>query len=275
MKPFLLDMGLSPLMKTISMKQTRFVTRNQHAKRFRVSEETGVMLFNLFRENPDLYESQRGFAVPPFPEVYVEFENEGPYQNTGVLWAENQVVTMASAGTGVICNAHTVDVLEDGLLVRNERPDENLPQEYTEQDMERHAIKSAALLEILWLLMHRPGVVRATQVAGRQTVVKGKLKPVRAHSVLTIDLSAKEIPKRIEANGSRGAGVREHQVRGTWVHLKHDRSCTHAWHRIDRKPFEPDTYECPSCGTRRVWRKDHVRGEHSRGNVFHTYQVIN
>ena len=89
----------------------------------------------------------------------------------------------------------------------------------------------------------------------------------------TLDLAAKDIARTIIGDGRKGSGVREHEVRGTWVHLQHVRSCEHQWSRVDRPPLEPDTYNCPCCGTRRVWRRDHVRGEHSRGNKFNTYFV--
>jgi hypothetical protein len=43
---------------------------------------------------------------------------------------------------------------------------------------------------------------------------------------------------------------------------------------VERLSYEPATFQCPCCGTRRVWRRDHVRGEHSRGNKFNIYQVV-
>jgi len=248
----------------------------QGAKQFRVGREVVEKIAELAREHPDLYESQRLFAKAPFPNSYVEFDMEGfhsGYDRLGVLVCGDlaSVVVEPDRNEGkAMIGASLVVISDEGFRVRSWPGSK---QELTADDKQA-AARYVGFAEVLWLLMHRPGVVKVQQVPGKQKVIRGKLRPMRAHSVLTIDLAAKDIVRTIIGDGRKGSGVREHEVRGTWVHLKHDRSCEHQWSKVERPPLEPDTFQCPCCGTKRVWRKDHVRGEHSRGNKFNTYQVV-
>lgn len=121
--------------------------------------------------------------------------------------------------------------------------------------------------------MHRPGAVKRIDHPDRKVIGREGFTRYLAHSVLTIDLAKKDIVQAIHQNGHRGAGVREHNVMGHWVHLHHDRRCTHVWERRDRPEGQPARYDCHQCGTSRVWRKDFVRGDASLGKKMHTYEV--
>jgi len=257
--------------KVRAPNEVSFVKRNAHAKKFVLSKATAEKIYRLWRDHPGLYEDQRQFAKPPFPACYVEFTHGSAV--IGLLWAEGRTVMLTSSLSGAHLGRITVDVLESGLLARDQRPKVEYHPDSPKKEMVEQTVTHTALVEILWLLMHRPGVITTRANPDRKTLTRTGLKTYRAHTVLTIDLAEKDLAKTITADGSRGSGVREHEVRGTWVHLYHVRSCTHQWSRVDRPAGAAERWTCPCCGTMRVWRKDHVRGEHKRGNKFHTYHV--
>ena len=271
--PFLLDIFPTAMPPSRKPKELAFISRNLQAKRFWIGRELIGKILILVRDNPDTYHQMRKFAKPPFESCYIEFDGLDDSLVTGLLWAESRVVVLnRGPKTGwVMPSRLTVLVKEDGFEVRDQRPGE--PIEDERDGLMDHLVQTVGMIEVLWLLMHQPGLVKGVEVKGRQKVIKGKLRPARAHTVLTIDLAARDIMKRIMANGSRGSGVREHEVRGTWVHLNHNRRCTHQWERVERPEGKPERWTCPCCDTLRVWRKDHVRGDAKRGNKFHTYEV--
>lgn len=259
-------------------KEFNFLKRNRHAKKFLIEPDVGQKLYDLWKQAPELYEEQRRFAKPPFPETYVEYRI--PYEvdpsqlgSVGLFWAEGRTITLAEGPSGVLLGRITVDVLDTGLLARDQRPHIAFQESAPKEMLVENAIYQTAITEILWILLHRPGLVKLRDVPDRKVLARDGLKSCKAHNAITIDLAAKDIAKTLTRDGSRGSGVREHHVRGTWVHLKHVRSCAHNWQEVVRKQFEPITFDCPICGTRRVFRADHYRGDASRGNTFNTYEV--
>ena len=273
--PFLLDQlpHTGAWMDSVPSSLSKFITRGRAAKRFLVEPDTAMHIFGLMFEHPDLYESQRQFAKPPFPDTYVEFRFDertaNPFAFAGVLrQGDTATLLTAEADQIIRVDFKQIHFLPDGLLAKP-WPGRNVS---AEEDPNRRVVAFAGMTEVLWLLMHRPNVVRIDKVPTKQQIIKGKLRPFRAHSVLTIDLSRQATTRIIQDNGSRGPN-REHQVRGSRVHLGISRSCTHDWHRVEMPEGRPERYECARCKGIRVWRRDHVRGDGKLGTKFHTYEV--
>jgi hypothetical protein len=107
-------------------------------------------------------------------------------------------------------------------------------------------------------------------VASKGFVAKGRYRRFVDHSVIRLNVPAKEY--RIVAKKAVGAAAkqRRHSVRGFW--RKHwmfpgIASCSHQWVAHD------DIVECSECGRRRFWIKEHERGDASLGYVLHDYAV--
>jgi hypothetical protein len=273
-QPFILDQVRPEVVRPEGRKLAAFIKEGMGAKRFLVNHDMAVKLIDLFQGEPDLYLEQRRFAKPPFDKVYVEYRVEDNLAIAGHgyhgILIQDQKVVWLSATDGEEIKAGTSYALieESGIRVKDWTEEGDSPE------AKEFLVMFVAMTEILWLLMHRPGMVKTLSVPGKQKVVKGKLRPVRAHSVLTIDLAAKDIARSVMSDGRKGSGVREHQVRGTWVHYHLPPArCAHDWQKVDREVWKPERFYCPKCEAFRSWRRDHVRGEHSRGNKFHTYEV--
>ena len=254
-----------------------FIKEGGSAKRFLCGVETTNRVFELMFRHPDLYESQRQFALPPFDNTYVQFtfDDSGLVRHAGVLRIGDTATLMtdvAQPGPDTIrIGFHRLTFHDDGVRTSLWGSDQDLSSA-ERQDGSKQIAAYGGMTEVLWLIMHRPGLVQSLHIPSSQKVIKGKLRPFRAHSVLTIDLSLKDLAQTIQANNSRGPN-REHQVRGTWVHLGISPGCTHDWHKVERPEGKPDRYECSCCKGLRVWRRDHVRGDASLGTKFHTYEV--
>lgn len=268
--PFLLDLPMPAFYLEKRKKEVAFIKSNMSAKRFRVETETSRRISALVEGHRELYVDQRTFAKPPFESVFVQFEGIEADNPIGVLVQSNECMVVTSLYGEAYWSRYKVIIEDAGLRLIDQRPE--VPIGVDESTLKGAAIAWVAMTEVLFLLMHKPGVVRSTAVAAKQQVVKGKLRPYRAHTVLNIDLSPKEIQKRIVGNGSRGPN-REHEVRGTWVHLRINRDCIHQWSRAEVKEGMPERWGCHCCKGIRVWRRDHVRGNHDLGNRFHTYNV--
>lgn len=278
--PFLLDQlpHSGRWMDSVPESLTRFINRGRAAKRFLVEPETAEHVFGLIFRHPELYESQRAFAKPPFESTYVEFRFDPklvrPVSGTflayaGVLRIGNTATLLTAEEDAIIrVDFNRIEIEESGLRVRfwtGEAP--------SEADDFRHRIVSfAGMTEVLWLLMHKPKVVRTEQVPTTQKIVKGKLRPVRAHSLLTINLSHRDLEKAIRRTEDRGPN-RKHDVRGSWVHIGILKGCTHEWSRVEMPEGKPERWACSRCKGIRVWRKEHVRGDEARGRKTHDYEV--
>jgi hypothetical protein len=112
--------------------------------------------------------------------------------------------------------------------------------------------------------------VHVQQVPHRRGFFKSKPAVYRAHGVVTIKLGPHDTIRRI-VFGARES-PRVHDVMGTWVHYHHDRRCEHDWQKIEMVD-DRERYQCTRCPTLRTWRKEHVRGDATKGIKTKTYSV--
>jgi hypothetical protein len=269
----------------------RFVNSNPGAKRFLVDEKTTRKLLRLVEDHPDLYESQRRFAEPPFPVTYVEFVGLAPrvgceLGNVGVFRARNEAIVFSEfeatpervmehedlSGSGNFFEAGTgfATITNEGIFFRTRKGE---PEDSSWDS--KYPVACVALTEILWLLMHQPKkIFTVRDVSAGSVFLTSPPRFWKAHSTVTIDLSEQKLRQVIYKMGVRNK-AREHSVRGTWVHFHMDPDCEHAFpaEPTDRPDGGPTRYDCPKCGAIRVWRKDHERGNGKAGTKFHDYKV--
>lgn len=119
---------------------------------------------------------------------------------------------------------------------------------------------------ILLLNRQNPDVY-IKDVSASRGMAGGKSVVFRAHSTVSIHLSAKGSVKRLLI-GDR-ASPRAHEVRGHWVHYD-KQLCEHEWEPLDTSGKR---FKCSRCEMRRTWREVHVRGDASRGVIVKHYEV--
>lgn len=78
---------------------------------------------------------------------------------------------------------------------------------------------------------------------------------------------------RLKVPKTRSADYRRkgrHMVRGHFrrFRLTGSATCSHGWQKVDH-----DLFECPNCGAKGRWIKEHARGDASKGWVQHEYVV--
>jgi hypothetical protein len=279
-KPFIID-AVQVKRKTSAI--TKFHRKGLASKRFRLDWEESRKLLELTRNHSEIYGEMRAFAKPPFPETYVELPVEDVnLDGTGEAAAFFGILRIGGRVSFYVVipdrqhigmlNSY-VDVRPNGLFAnmwpgtRGHMNDEEVASLFT------ISVRLTAITEVLWLLMHQPHspIIRTDVAKG---VSCGATAPRfwAAHSVLTIDLSRRKNPKELFYHGKKG-GIREHEVRGTWVHYRLDRRCIHSWERVERPEGSPERWECAHCNAMRVWRRDHVRGNGKLGTKFHDYEV--
>lgn len=280
---FLIDeyRSLAKDVKGISRNIKDFLDLADRAMKFRVGEVETSYLMDTLVDNRSLISSMIRFAKSPYDSVYVEFEVpkepeltsqmvrvgvviiEGTYR---IFWEDS-----SNSGIKFLYEFYLVEVdNEFGLFVPKDRGKE-IDQENKEL-LWAKLTNYAHMCLLLWLLMHQPKVVKVDQVPTKQVLVKGKLRPWKAHNVVTIDVSQKINKKMIQNNGSRGP-VREHPVRGHWTHIGLSSSCTHKWVKAETVEGRPERYQCEHCKGLRVWRKPHYRGDAKLGMKFPTYEI--
>lgn len=255
------------------------------ATRFLVDPETWEHAYELWRDNEALVEDMEQFAKPPFEKCYFEADvtassvinaNDlgesiivGALLMDGILYS---VTNGESDARPVVLSPYAVDIRSFRKMLRIK---EILPgvSEKDAQMFRENAVATHGLLRVLWLLMLAPkGVVIGDQGATSK-IVKGKRRAYAAHKTVTINLSPKESIERIRAGGGHPhSGA--YPVQGTWVHYYRVRSCSHDWKKVLTEDGRPERYLC-DCGTMRVWRKDHTRGDASRGFTTHDYHITN
>lgn len=143
-------------------KTNAFILSAKHAKVFIVDEATTMKLFGLVDEHRDLYESQRQFAKPPFDCTYVEFNPTGN-SRSGVIRNGDMAMQVADLSDGKYRLSKSFIRVEDAGLRAVERPGL-----VSHEEEKVAAVQFVGLSEILWLLMHRPGVVKGP-TGSRQT----------------------------------------------------------------------------------------------------------
>lgn len=254
--------------------QKVFSSARVAARRFMVDHDTMERAYALAHENLDLYESMRQFAKAPFPHCYLESDASStvgvPDARFGFIVTDRWFYEIQPSDRPgyVMINRMAYDRAR-GTTEEVWQPDSaNTAQERAE--LRRSVTRGHRMIETLFLLMHAPRGVQITEKPAHRKLVKGKQKAYAAHSVITIDLSAKEA-RRVIADGSRGP-IRAHEVRGHWMHLHRVRGCSHEWRAVPVEPDRPERWVC-DCGTVRVWRKPHQKGDATLGYVTHQYHV--
>ncbi len=124
----------------------------------------------------------------------------------------------------------------------------------------------------LALLSHPIGAQIVSEVPVRKHFVRGKLKVLPSHTIVTVDLNSCRL-FRPTGTGT-GSEKRRHDVRGHFCHSGGDRYCDHSWveHGMSSKTGEKQ-WNCSKCSMFRWWRVSHVRGNSLLGFVDHDYKV--
>jgi hypothetical protein len=96
---------------------------------------------------------------------------------------------------------------------------------------------------------------------------RGKRQVFAAHSIVKIALDRREQMFKTFQVPDRD-GPRRHQVRGFFRHLHKVEGCDHAF------PMVPTDgkWVCATCGTTRVWVKEHERGDAAKGYATKDYE---
>lgn len=101
-------------------------------------------------------------------------------------------------------------------------------------------------------------------------IARGKSRVFMAHNVVTINLEGEHEMRRAFTISDR-APHRAHEVPSHFAHRYGDRACEHQWRPREE---EPTHWDCPLCGRFRYLRKQHMRGDASKGFVTKEYSVI-
>jgi hypothetical protein len=165
----------------------------------------------------------------------------------------------------------------------DDHPQKNLILEAIHNNFMEGAGDLRNLIAIL-LMLNRPKVTTLTVMPRRQGFIGNKLKPFLSHSVISINLDARETVRQIGSPADASAPKRRHEVRGHWCQNEKAKAgsrhgCIHEWRpaRIEEitsrmQADDPDDttrrWACPLCGGKRWWRKDHQRGHGGEGFVI-------
>lgn len=124
-------------------------------------------------------------------------------------------------------------------------------------------ICSAALL-----LLNQPSHrLYERMVPNRREMYAGKSVVFMSHSVVSVHLDEKESIRKLFV-GHR-TSPKGHEVEGHWVNYDKT-ACEHEFEPLDTTG---DRFKCSKCSQRRTWRKQHIRGDASRGWVVKHYEV--
>ena len=128
---------------------------------------------------------------------------------------------------------------------------------------------------------------RIVHVAASQKIVKGKLKAVAKHDMVTLDLDVPSIRKVYDNPIGTHATPIEHDIAEHWVHYECSSQCTHDWTQfhsadgekrdIQQGHKEPLRREiCTFCGGRRTRQLACVSGDPRKGSTVGKtrYRVI-
>ena len=144
-------------------------------------------------------------------------------------------------------------------------------------------LKSTAMREILdghagevrtyaaaLLLLHQKKGISLSEKAAHRAMYRGKSRPFMAHNVVTITLDGPVEIRRALTSGS-GETRRAHEVPAHYAHRYGTRSCEHIWVKREN---EENHWDCSKCGRFRYLRRDHIRGDASKGFVKKSYNVV-
>lgn len=287
-------------------------------------------------ECADLVLKNHAFALPPYPQTYIEFDMNECLRATGSLTYPEQPINMVGfqykhINGGMIISTLMTDGKEpdtapfvyqtafrskesetlDGSFEAYQRTKRDLfvgqvtPENRTAVDaltpgfidawdyrltsddvtetefriMSKECaggLKKA--LAALLLINQQHGLPRFHAVPFERRISKGKSRVFMAHSVVSIDLSPKDVRKRFEAQGDRGS-PRRHEVRGHFMHFDRVEGCEHDYVAVETTQERAGEgkkiarWKCSKCGTRRVFRDSFHRGSAEIGFKTKSYEV--
>lgn len=145
----------------------------------------------------------------------------------------------------------------------------DLPREAIESIMRGSAGEIRYLLTAI-LFLHMKRGVSIGSVPFERKMSRGKSRVFMEHHVVTINLEGIPEMRRAFEITDR-ASPRAHEVPSHFAHRYGDTNCEHHW--IAREN-EPTHWDCPLCGRFRYLRKQHMRGDASKGFITKEYSVI-
>lgn len=120
------------------------------------------------------------------------------------------------------------------------------------------------------LLLHQKKCIALTEKPAYRAISRGKSRPFMAHNVVTITLDG-PIEIRRAMNAGTGETRRAHEVPAHYAHRYGTRNCEHIW---SKRENEENHWDCSKCGRFRYLRRDHIRGDASKGFVKKSYNVV-
>ena len=127
-------------------------------------------------------------------------------------------------------------------------------------------------LRTLWaalLLINQKKGVTLQDVPAKSIISGGKRMVYARHTVIKFDLTGGNKNMRKFALEGRDT-PRRHQVRGHFAHRNVTEGCEHLWPQL---PDDQGHWICGRCHGTRWWRKDHYRGDASKGFITHEYDI--
>lgn len=119
------------------------------------------------------------------------------------------------------------------------------------------------------LLLNQKKVIQLTDKPAHRQMHRGKSRSFMAHSVVTITLDSPVEIRRSMHTGERES-PRAHEVPAHFAHRHGEKLCEHNWIKRDDGH---EHWDCTKCGRFRYRRKEHMRGDASKGFVKRTYNV--
>ncbi len=119
------------------------------------------------------------------------------------------------------------------------------------------------------LLLHQKKGIALTEKPAYRTMYRGKSRPFMSHNVVTITLDGPVEIRKAMSSGS-GETRRAHEVPAHYAHRYGTRTCEHVW---VKRETEENHWDCSKCGRFRYLRRDHIRGDASKGFVKKSYNV--
>lgn len=122
------------------------------------------------------------------------------------------------------------------------------------------------LTSLFSMINNVPTITKVVEPKGYRHMGMNKL-PYMSHSIVTLQLPKVNPITFVQRklSNAKAWSLRAHEVRGHWAH-RHDsgrKDCKHAWFKTKDVNHE----ECGLCGAYRWWKKDHTRGDASKGFV--------
>lgn len=273
--------------------------RARIAKRFVFDDSAISLLKALTDDTGGMLTRNVEFALPPFPDTYVEVPTEAVGIGYGLLFDANGMIF-----TAMVQEGREAILMPFGLLMRqvsgrhlppDVRPLEAPPDgDWTfssglaealsewfsvmpfvsdvtrAKDFPQHGSLIASIATAVLLILDRQAEITFTHRPPARRWYGNKLRPYAAHSIVSIRSGRTKSLHRSFLRTDR-ATARRHEVRGHYVHYGLIGPCEHSWDRLEGE--EKKRWRCSKCGARRTWREGHHRGDASIGFKTKDYSV--